>query len=65
MDNSVTLPGYTRVDAALFYSFNDTWRVQLNAENILNRKYYLNADSNTNSSPGSPRAWRLGLTTRF
>ena len=61
----VVLPGYTRADAAVYYSFNETWRVQGNIENLFNTKYYLNADSNTNISPGSPRAIKIGLTARF
>jgi catecholate siderophore receptor len=65
IDNTVTLPGYTRLDAAVFYSFNEQWRLQANLENLFNRKYYVNADSNTNISPGSPRAARLALTWRF
>lgn len=65
VDNTVTLPGYTRVDAAVFYSFNEHWRLQANFENLFNRRYYVNADSNTNISPGSPRAARIGLTARF
>ena len=63
--DTVTLPGYTRLDAAVFYVLNGKWRAQANIENLLNRKYYLNADSDTNISPGSPRAIRVGLTTRF
>jgi catecholate siderophore receptor len=65
VDNTVTLPGYTRLDTAVFYSFDEHWRLQANFENLFNRKYYANADSNTNISPGSPRAARLGLTARF
>jgi len=65
IDNTVTLPGYTRLDSAVFYSFNEHWRLQANFENLLNLKYYANADSNTNISPGSPRAARVGLTARF
>ncbi len=65
MDNTVTLPGYTRVDAAIFYTFANHWRAQVNVENLANQKYYLNADSNTNISPGSPRMIRFGLTTRL
>ncbi len=65
VDNSVTLPGYTRADAAVFYSFDEHWRLQANFENLFNRKYYVNADSNTNISPGSPRAARLALTWRM
>jgi catecholate siderophore receptor len=65
VDNTVTLPGYTRADAAVFYSLTERWRLQANLENMLDKKYYLNADSNTNISPSSPRALRVGLTARF
>ncbi len=65
VDNAVTLPAYTRIDAAVFYSFNEHWRMQANFENLFNRKYYANADSNTNISPGAPRGARVGLTARF
>jgi len=65
VDNTVIIPGYTRVDAAFFYSLSDRWHAQVNVENLLNKKYYLNADSNTNISPGSPLAFRVSLTTRF
>jgi catecholate siderophore receptor len=65
IDDTVTLPGYTRADAAVFYNFNEKWRLQANFENLFNRTYYLNADNNNNISPGSPRAVRVGLTARF
>ena len=64
VDNTVTLPGYTRLDAGVFYSFDEHWRLQGNFENLFNRRYYVNADSNTNISPGSPRAARFALTWR-
>lgn len=65
VDNTVILPAYTRVDAALFYAISGKMRLQLNVENLLDAAYYINADSNTNISPGSPRALRIALTTRF
>ncbi len=65
VDNTVVLPGYTRADAAIFYTFNEHWKLQANLENILNKRYTLNADSNTNISPGSPRALRVSLVARF
>ena len=64
-DNTVRLPGFVRFDAALFYRFNAHLRAQLNVENLLDRAYYSSAHSNTNLTPGSPRALRLGVTTRF
>jgi len=65
VDNTVTVPGYTRVDAAVYYFINPNWRLQANVENLLNRKYFINADSNTNISPGSPLALRVLLRTSF
>ena len=65
VDNSVVVPHYTRADAALFFSLTERIRLQANVENVMGTRYYLNADNNTNLSPGSPRAVRIGLTARF
>ncbi|HUR98913.1 MAG TPA: TonB-dependent siderophore receptor [Pyrinomonadaceae bacterium] len=65
IDNTVVLPAYTRVDAAVFYNFNEHWRLQANMENLLDTRYYQNADNNTNISPGSPRAAKVTLVARF
>jgi len=65
IDDTVILPGYTRADAAVYFSFNEKWRLQANFENLANKTYYLNADNNNNISPGSPRAVRVGLIARF
>lgn len=65
IDNTVVLPGYVRVDAAAFYTLTKKARIQLNLENVFDKRYYVNADNNTNISPGSPRTLRLGLTTAF
>ena len=65
IDNTVTLPGYTRVDAAVYVPLSARMRLQANVENVFDRRYYVNADSNTNISPGTPRALRVGLTAAF
>ena len=65
IDNTVVLPGYTDVDAAVYVSLTDRVRLQINGENIFNQMFFVNADNNTNISPGSPRAIRVGLVTRF
>lgn len=65
IDNTVTLPGFVRVDLGVFWNLTRSWRFQANLENMFDRRYILNADSNTNISPGSPRALRLGVTARF
>jgi catecholate siderophore receptor len=65
VDKTVIVPGYTRADAAVFFSITERIRLQANVENLFDKKYYVNADSNTNISPGVPRANRFGLTVRF
>ena len=65
IDNTVTLPGYTRVDVAAFYALAKGLRVQANLENAFDKKYWTNADSNTNLSPGVGRALRVALTAGF
>ncbi len=64
-DNTVKLPGFVRFDAAVFYRVNDRVRVQANLENLFDRDYHASAHSNTNITPGSPRALRLSVTTVF
>jgi catecholate siderophore receptor len=34
-------------------------------ENVFDKRYYSNADNNTNISPGFPRTIRVGLTVAF
>ena len=63
-DNAVTVPGFTRVDAALFATFGRL-RGQVNVENLLDAEYYAFAHSNNNITPGAPRAIRLAVTARF
>jgi catecholate siderophore receptor len=64
-DNVVVLPGYTRVDGAVYVAVSRHLRAQVNLENVLNRRYYASAHNNNNISPGAPRAARLVLTTTF
>jgi catecholate siderophore receptor len=64
-DNTVTLPSFTRVDAAVFYALNDRIRAQLNVENLLDEDYFASAHNNNNITPGSPLAVRMGVTVAF
>ena len=64
-DNKVVLPGYTRADAAVFFSITERWRLQANIQNLFDTQYYLNADGNNNISPGVPRGARVALIARF
>jgi catecholate siderophore receptor len=64
-DNLVTLPSFTRADVGVFYTLHRTLRAQINIDNLFDARYYASAHSNTNITPGSPRAVRVTLTTRF
>jgi len=63
--NNVVLPGYTRVDAAMFFAVSEKLRTQVNIENLLDQGYFLNADNNNNITPGGPRSVRVSVSTRF
>jgi len=65
VDNTVLIPGFTRVDGALYWNINKNVRAQMNVENIFGAKYYASADGNNNISPGSPRAVRFVMTSNF
>lgn len=65
IDDRVTLPSLTRVDAALYWTLAPAVRAQLNVENVLDRRYYLSASGNNNITPASPRAVRASLTAGF
>jgi catecholate siderophore receptor len=65
IDDKVMLPGYTRADAALFFTVSEKIGLQANLENVFDKKYFVNADGNDNISPGSPRAARIALTWKF
>lgn len=64
-DNSVEVPAYTRVDAAVYYAVSDAMRIQLNVENLLDESYNPDAHSNDNISTGEPLNARLSLTLEF
>ncbi len=65
LDNAVTLPAFTRVDAAAYVGLSTRVDLQLNVENLLDASYHLTSHNNHNITPGSPRAVRLGLTSRY
>jgi catecholate siderophore receptor len=61
----VSLPEFTRVDAALFFAVTDQLEAQVNVENLLDEQYWGTAHNDFNITPGSPRTVRFTLRTRF
>ena len=64
-DNVVVLPAFARVDAAVFATVSPRLRIHMNVENVFDQGYFWAAHNNNNIAPGSPRAARVALTTRF
>jgi catecholate siderophore receptor len=62
IDNTVTLPGFTRVDAAAFLRLRPRLHAQLNVENVFDELYYPTSHGNNNIMPGAPRTLRVSLT---
>ncbi|HEX8839578.1 MAG TPA: TonB-dependent receptor, partial [Sphingomicrobium sp.] len=65
ISNAVKLPGYARVDAAVFTKLPYGIEAQLNAENLFGAHYFPTANSDNNITPGAPRTVKATLGYRF
>ena len=65
ISNAVKLPGYARVDAALYYQLPGGIEAQINVENLLGAHYFPTANSDNNISPGAPRTVKASVGYRF
>ena len=65
IDNRVALAAFTRFDAAVFWTLKPALQLQLNVENLANKRYFASAHSNSNISPGAPRSAWLSVNYRF
>ncbi len=63
-NNSVVLPGYTRVDAMAYYQ-QDKYRVSLNVGNLFDTGYYATANGDNQIMPGAPRSVDLSFAIDF
>jgi catecholate siderophore receptor len=62
VDNTVTLPGFTRADGAVFVRLGSALGAQVNVENVFDKRYYATSQGNNNIMPGAPRTVRLSIT---
>jgi catecholate siderophore receptor len=65
ISNAVELPGYARVDAALYYQLPRGIEAQLNVENLFGADYFPTANNDNNIAPGAPRTVKATLGYRF
>jgi catecholate siderophore receptor len=59
------LPGFTRVDAALYYDVSDAVQLQANVENLFGADYFSDAHNVNNITPGAPVNGRITVSVRF
>ena len=62
---STILPGYARLDAAIFWKASPKIQVQVNLENLTDKDYVASAHTNNNITPGAPLSARATLTYNF
>ena len=59
------LPSFTRFDAAAYYDVNDTFRVQINVENLTDTLYFPSSHSTHQATVGVPLNARISVSGRF
>ena len=65
ISNAVRLPGYARVDAALYYQLPGGVEAQVNFENLFGAHYFPTANADNNIAPGAPRTVKATVGYRF
>ncbi len=65
ISNTVTLPGYARVDAAAYYKLTNEVELQINVENLFDAGYFPTAHTDNNISTGAPINGRGTIRFRF
>jgi catecholate siderophore receptor len=59
------LPGFTRVDAALYYDVSDAVQLQANVENLFDADYFSDAHNVNNITPGAPVNGRVTVSVKL
>ena len=65
ISNTVTLPAFTRVDAAVFLDVTERFSVQFNVENLFDTNYFPSAHTDNNISTGEPLNARVSVKAKF
>ena len=65
ISNAVTLPAFTRLDAAVYYNVSSALSLQLNVENLTDTRYYPSSHTDFNIASGEPINARLTARVKF
>ncbi|MEO1661573.1 MAG: TonB-dependent siderophore receptor [Pseudomonadota bacterium] len=63
--STLTLPSFTRVDAAAYYDFSDDLRIQLNVENLTDEVYFPTSHSTHQATVGAPLNAKVKISGKF
>lgn len=61
----MTTPEYARLDEAVFIKISPTVQLQVNVENLTDKKYFAYTNGDNNITPGLPRAVRATRRSSF
>ena len=59
------MPGFSRIDAAVYYKAGEHLKLQANIENLADTRYYASAHNDNNISVGAPREVKLSARLDF
>lgn len=65
ISNTVRLPAFTRVDAAVFFKLTDRIEAQVNVENLFDTRYFPASHNDNNITTGEPINARFTVRARF
>lgn len=65
ISNTVRLPAFTRVDAALFFKLTEQIEAQVNVENVFDTRYFPASHNDNNITTGEPINARFTVRARF
>ena len=65
LNNTVELPDFVRVDAAVYYDYSEDVKIQLNVENVFDEDYFPSAHNDNNIATGEPLNARVSLQYKF
>ncbi|MCJ2018117.1 TonB-dependent siderophore receptor [Methylobacterium sp. E-065] len=65
LNNSFSVGGYARLDAAVFYDVNDHARFSINLRNLTDRRYIEQPFDQFNNQPGAPFSVLATITARL
>ncbi len=63
--NLVEVPGFTRVDGAVYFDLNENWSAQLNVQNLFNEDYWIASHNDDNISYGAPRSAYISVKSKY